>query len=299
MSRVGFVGLGNMGGPMAANLAKAGHEVDVFDLVPAALEKAEAAGCTRADSAVAAVANAEVLFSMLPAGRHVAGLYLGDDGVLEHVTAGTILVDCSTIDPATAKQVAAAAAERGIAMLDAPVSGGTAGAENGTLTFMVGGPGETLEAVRPLFDAMGGNLFHAGDAGAGQTAKVCNNMLLAIHMAGTAEALSLGVSQGLDPAVLSEIMRRSSGGNWSLEVYNPYPGVMDGVPASRDYQGGFLVDLMTKDLGLAMDTAESSGATVPMGGLARNLYRMHAAQNNAGQLDFSSIQQLFSPKRPS
>jgi len=293
MSRVGFVGLGNMGGPMAANLAKAGHSVAVFDLVPAALAKAEAAGCTSAASAQAAVADAEVFFSMLPAGRHVAGLYLEPDGVLEHVPAGAILVDCSTIDPATAKQVAAAAAERGIAMLDAPVSGGTAGAENGTLTFMVGGVSETLEAVRPLFNAMGANLFHAGDAGAGQTAKVCNNMLLAIHMAGTAEALALGVSQGLDPAALSEIMRRSSGGNWSLEVYNPYPGVMEGVPASRDYQGGFLVDLMTKDLGLAMDTAESSGAPVPMGGLARNLYRMHAAQNNAGQLDFSSILQLF------
>lgn len=293
MSKVGFVGLGNMGGPMAANLAKAGHDVAVFDLVPAALAKAEAAGCTSAASAIAAIADAEVFFSMLPAGRHVAGLYLGPDGVLSQVPDGAILVDCSTIDPATAKQVAAAAGERGIAMLDAPVSGGTAGAENGTLTFMVGGAAASLETVRPLFEVMGANLFHAGDAGAGQTAKVCNNMLLAIHMAGTAEALALGVSQGLDPAALSEIMRRSSGGNWSLEVYNPYPGVMDGVPASRDYEGGFLVDLMTKDLGLAMDTAESSGATVPMGGLARSLYRMHAAQNNAGQLDFSSIQQLF------
>lgn len=297
MSRVGFVGLGNMGGPMAGNLAAAGHEVHVFDLVPDALERAKDAGCKVAESAGAAVAGAEVFFSMLPAGRHVAGLYLGDDGVLAQVPDGAILVDCSTIDPATAKQVAAAASERGIAMLDAPVSGGTAGAQNGTLTFMVGGESATVEAVRPLFDVMGANLFHAGDAGAGQTAKVCNNMLLAIHMAGTAEALALGVSQGLDPAALSEIMRRSSGGNWSLEVYNPYPGVMEGVPASRDYEGGFLVDLMTKDLGLAMDTAESSGAAVPMGGLARNLYRMHAAQNNAGQLDFSSIQQLFEKQK--
>ena len=178
-------------------------------------------------------------------------------------------------------------------MLDAPVSGGTAGAENGTLTFMVGGDEAVIDAVRPLFEVMGSNVFHAGEAGAGQTAKACNNMLLAILMAGTSEALALGVSQGLDPAKLSEIMRRSSGGNWALEVYNPYPGVMDGVPASREYEGGFLVDLMTKDLGLAMDTAEDSGATVPMGGLARNLYRMHAAQNDAGRLDFSSILKLF------
>jgi len=293
MSRIGFVGLGNMGGPMAANLAAAGHEVNVFDLMPAALERAAKAGCATADSAAAALVGAEVFFSMLPAGRHVAGLYLGDDGLLAQVPDGAVLVDCSTIDPATAKQVAAAASERGIAMLDAPVSGGTAGAENGTLTFMVGGDAKVVEQVRPLFEVMGANLFHAGEAGAGQTAKVCNNMLLAIHMAGTAEALALGVREGLDPSALSEIMRQSSGGNWSLEVYNPWPGVMEGVPASRDYEGGFLVDLMTKDLGLAMDTAETSGAAVPMGAMARNLYRLHAAQNDAGQLDFSSIQKFF------
>ena len=293
MSRIGFVGLGNMGGPMAANLAAAGHEVQVFDLMPEALKRAEGAGCTPAGSADAASANAEFVFSMLPAGRHVAGLYLGDDGLLTKAESGTVLVDCSTIDTATSKAVAAAAGERGFAMLDAPVSGGTAGAENGTLTFMVGGDEAVIDKVRPLFEIMGSNVFHAGDAGAGQTAKACNNMLLAILMAGTSEALALGVSQGLDPAKLSEIMRRSSGGNWALEVYNPYPGVMEGVPASRDYAGGFLVDLMTKDLGLAMDGAESSGATVPMGGLARNLYRMHAAQNDAGRLDFSSILKLF------
>ena len=293
MSRVAFIGLGNMGGPMAGNLAAAGHSVSVFDLVPSALERAREAGCNSAESAVQAVADAEVVFSMLPAGRHVAGLYLGDEGLLAHAPAGAVLVDCSTIDTVTAKQVAEAASERGFAMLDAPVSGGTGGAENGTLTFMVGGDTDVIDRVRPLFEAMGSNVFHAGNAGAGQTAKACNNMLLAVLMAGTSEALALGVSQGLDPVKLSEIMRRSSGGNWALEVYNPYPGVMDGVPASRDYEGGFLVDLMTKDLGLAMDTAESSGATVPMGGLARNLYRMHAAQNDAGRLDFSSILKLF------
>ena len=298
MSRVGFIGLGNMGGPMAANLAAGGHEVKVFDLAADALTRATKAGCVAAESAHAAIAEVDVCISMLPAGRHVAGLYLGDnsggnDGLLATINKQTLVIDCSTIDPATSKRVAAAAEELGITMLDAPVSGGTAGAQNGTLTFIVGGSDAGLEQARGYFDIMGANVFHAGGAGAGQTAKVCNNMLLAVLMAGTSEALSLGVRNGLDPAVLSEIMRRSSGGNWALEVYNPYPGVMDGAPASRDYEGGFLVDLMTKDLGLAMDAAEVVGASVPMGGLARNLFRLHAQNNAAGQLDFSSIQRLF------
>jgi 3-hydroxyisobutyrate dehydrogenase len=282
-----------MGGPMARNLVAAGHEVQVFDLVPAALERCAAAGCTPVASAAAAASGVELFFSMLPAGKHVDALYLGEAGLVGMVDAGTLLVDCSTIDPATAKKVAAAVAQRGIAMLDAPVSGGTAGAENGTLTFMVGGPDAALKLAQAAFEVMGKNVFHAGANGAGQTAKVCNNMLLAVHMTGTAEALALGVRGGRDPGVLSEIMRQSSGGNWSLEVYNPYPGVMPGVPASRDYAGGFLVDHMTKDLRLAKDTAEETGAAVPMGALARNLFRLHAQQNAAGQLDFSSIQQLF------
>jgi len=218
MTRVAFVGLGNMGGPMAANLAAGGHEVSVFDLVPSALDRAKEAGCLPAGSAAEAAANAEVVFSMLPAGRHVAGLYLGnkagnevgDQGLLDQAASGAVLVDCSTIDTATAKEVAAAAAESGFDMLDAPVSGGTAGAENGTLTFMVGGDESVIETVRPLFEVMGSNVFHAGTAGAGQTAKACNNMLLAVLMTGTAEALAMGVSHGLDPVKLSEIMRRSS-----------------------------------------------------------------------------------------
>ena len=204
------------------------------------------------------------------------------------------MIDCSTIAPQSARRVAEAAQTRGIAMLDAPVSGGTAGAEKGTLTFIVGGDAAVLERARPLLEKMGANIFHAGAHGAGQVAKVCNNMLLAIHMSGTAEALALGVANGLDPAVLSEIMKRSSGGNWSLNVYNPYPGVMDGVPASRGYSGGFLVDLMIKDLGLAMDAADSADTAIPMGALARNLYRLLKRQHDAGALDFSSIQKLYS-----
>lgn len=297
MTTVGFAGLGNMGGPMARNLAAAGHRVRVYDLVPELM--GAASGCRPQESAADAARGAEVFISMLPAGRHVAGLYLGDGpegGVLEHLPPDTLVVDCSTIDPATAQRVAAAASQKGFGMLDAPVSGGVAGAENGTLTFIVGGEETALERARPLFDVMGANVFHAGGSGAGQIAKICNNMLLAVSMAGTAEALSLGVDNGLDPAVLSEIIKRSSGGNWPLNVYNPYPGVMDGVPASRGYQGGFLVDLMAKDLGLAMETAERSRSSVPMGSLAKNLYRVHEQVNGAGRLDFSSIQWLYKPE---
>ncbi|MEQ8857812.1 MAG: 3-hydroxyisobutyrate dehydrogenase [Pseudomonadales bacterium] len=294
MSRIGFVGLGNMGGPMARNLLGAGHSVKIFDLVSDAI--AAVKGGVAQDSAGACAKDVECFISMLPAGRHVRGLYLGDDGVIAHAAPGTLLVDCSTIDPETSRVVAAAAAERGLDMLDAPVSGGTAGAEAGTLTFMVGGAPGAVERARPVLDAMAKNVFHAGDSGAGQTAKVCNNMLLAVLMAGTAEALALGTDNGLDPAVLSEIMKQSSGGNWSLNVYNPYPGVMDGVPAARGYQGGFLVDLMSKDLGLAMEAAQASRSSVPMGALAKNLFALHEQINTAGRLDFSSIQWLFKPE---
>jgi 3-hydroxyisobutyrate dehydrogenase len=280
-----------MGGHMARNLVAAGHEVKVFDLVADLMAGVD--GGQPQASAGAAAADVDVLISMLPAGRHVAGLYGGDDGVIASVAADTLLIDCSTIDPDTARNVAQQAADRGLAMLDAPVSGGTAGAEAGTLSFIVGGEDAAFERAREVLEIMGSNIFHAGASGAGQIAKICNNMLLAVLMTGTAEALALGVNNGLDPAVLSEVMKQSSGGNWSLNVYNPYPGVMDGVPASRGYEGGFLVDLMTKDLGLAMETAEQSKSAVPMGALAKNLYRVHQQLHDAGGLDFSSIQWLF------
>ena len=231
---------------------------------------------------------------MLPASKHVRALYI-DDGLLDAIDPAATIVDCSTIAPAVAREVAERARERGIDMLDAPVSGGTAGAENGTLTFMVGGAAEVVERLRPLLEHMGANIFHAGGAGAGQTAKVCNNMLLAVQMTATAEALALGAAEGLDPGTLSAIMQRSSGGNWPLNVYNPWPGVMQGVPASRGYEGGFLVDLMIKDLELALDAATGSGTPIAMGALARNLYRLHRRLNDAGGLDFSSIQLLVEP----
>ena len=298
--RIAFIGLGNMGGPMAVNLAKAGHVLTAFDLARSACDQAAEAGLGIAPSAADAVAEADVVISMLPASRHVEGLYLGSgdqEGLLQKIRAGSLIIDCSTIAPASSRWVAQAAAEKGLAMLDAPVSGGTAGAAGGTLTFMIGGEADAVARARPLLECMGKNLFHAGDAGAGQAAKVCNNMLLGVLMIGTSEALALGIANGLDPAVLSEIMRRSSGGNWALEKYNPLPGVMEGAPASRNYAGGFGTDLMLKDLGLAMESALATGAATPLGSMARNLYALHSAGGN-GALDFSSIiGQFHRPKQ--
>ena len=292
MKNVGLIGLGNMGGPMAINLIKAGFSVSVFDLVPTSVERLTAAGAQAAATAEEAVQNVDVVVSMLPASKHVESLYLGEAGLLSKIAPGTLIIDSSTIAPESTRKVADAANARGLSMIDAPVSGGVAGAQGGTLTFVVGGSDTALAQARPLLEAMGKNIFHAGDAGAGQVAKICNNMLLSVLMSGTAEALQLGVNNGLDPSVLSDIMRKSSGGNWALEVYNPYPGVMETAPASRDYEGGFLVDLMIKDLGLAMASALDTGTATPMGSLARSLYVAHG-DNGFGQLDFSSIQKLF------
>ncbi|SDJ96075.1 3-hydroxyisobutyrate dehydrogenase [Microbulbifer yueqingensis] len=296
MQKVAFIGLGHMGGPMAANLVRAGFTVTAFDLSEEALAQAEAQGCRRAASAQEAVAGVDAVVSMLTTGDVVKGVYLGARGLLQAVDDGTLVVDCSTIAANDARQLVAAANERGLQAIDAPVSGGTAAAGAGTLSFMCGGEKAAVEAARPLLEAMGANVFHAGPAGSGQVAKICNNMLLAIHMIGTAEALQMGVDNGLDPKVLSEIMRASSGGNWSLEKYNPYPGVMEGGPASREYEGGFSVQLMLKDLGLAMDTAAGSASSTPLGALARNLYQLYGADPEHRVLDFSSIQNLF--RRP-
>ncbi|WP_422880001.1 3-hydroxyisobutyrate dehydrogenase [Microbulbifer salipaludis] len=296
MKHIAFIGLGNMGGPMAANLVKKGFTVTAFDLSAPMLEKAVANGCHKAASAHAALEGADVVVSMLPSGEAVRSLYLGVHGLLQSMDAATLLIDCSTIAANDARQLIAAAGERGIAALDAPVSGGTAAATAGTLSFMCGGDEDAIARARPVLEAMGANIFHAGPAGSGQVAKICNNMLLAIHMIGTAEALQLGVDNGLDPAVLSDIMRASSGGNWSLEKYNPYPGVMENVPAARNYEGGFSVALMLKDLGLAMDTAAGSASSTPLGALAKNLYQLHGGDPINQVLDFSSIQNLF--RRP-
>jgi len=286
--KVAFLGLGNMGLPMALNLVKAGHQVRGFDLVQTQLDALKAGGGIPALSPPDAVLDADVIISMLPASRHVEALYLGDSGLLAVASPKTLLIDCSTISPKVSQAVAAQAKAKGFAMIDAPVSGGTAGAQAGTLTFMVGGDSLDLDRARPLLEKMGKNIFHAGASGSGQTVKVCNNMLLGIQMLGTSEALRLGIANGMDPKVLSDIMSKSSGRNWVLELYNPCPGVMDSVPSSKGYAGGFGVDLMLKDLGLATENANDLDASIPLGELARRLYEVHSQAGN-GQLDFSSV----------
>ena len=290
MAVIGFIGLGNMGGPMAKNLLKSGHTVHAFDLSQAALEEVVNAGGVAASAAAEACEKAEVVISMLPAGKHVQSVYQGEGGLLAQLAEGALVLDASTIDAETAREVGSAAAERGIDFMDTPVSGGVAAAQAGTLAFMCGGSAEAFARARPILEAMGNGekIFHAGPAGAGQVAKAANNMLLAIHMIGTCEALSMGAAHGLEPAVLSDIMKASSGNNWSLQVYNPWPDVMSDVPSSKDYQPGFMVDLMVKDLGLANEVADDADIKNTMGKLALSLYRDHQEQGN-GQRDFSSI----------
>tara|TARA_R110000868_G_scaffold8038_8_gene41668 strand:- start:2057 stop:2947 length:891 start_codon:yes stop_codon:yes gene_type:complete len=293
MAVIGFIGLGNMGGPMAINLTRAGHTVKVFDLSVQAIQKVVEQGGVAADTVADAVIDADVIVSMLPTGKHVETLYVtGEQPLFDVVKANVLIIDSSTIDTATAQRVANVANKREISFIDAPVSGGVGGAVAGTLSFMVGASAEQFEQAKPILACMGENIFHAGSYGAGQIAKCCNNMLLAVLMVGTAEALNMGVKNGLDPKVLSEIMKQSSGNNWALQVYNPYPGVMEGVPSSNQYQGGFQVDLMYKDLGLAMNVSHQSGVPMPMGSEALALFSLHRSKGNGG-FDFSSIMQLY------
>ena len=289
---VAFIGLGNMGGPMAANLIDAGFDLRVFDLSEAACAALAERGASVAASAAAAASDVDFLVTMLPADKHVAGLYLGDDGLLAVVDSRTTVLDCSTIDAGTARQVGEAAAAAGVGFLDAPVSGGVAAATAGQLAFMCGGEEAVFGAAQPVLEAMGRASFHAGPAGAGQVAKACNNMLLAVHMLGTCEALAMGERHGLDPARLSEIMLASSGRNWSLEVYNPWPGVQEDSAASKGYRPGFMVDLMAKDLGLAHDVAEAAGIDNRMGKLAEALFAEHQSAGN-GARDFSSVLERY------
>ncbi len=290
MAAIAFLGLGNMGGPMAKNLLAAGHDLTVFDLVETACVALAAEGASVAASAADAAKGADVIISMLPAGKHVASTFLGDDGLLARVSNDTLILDASTIDATTAREVGESAAAMGINFMDTPVSGGVAAAAAGTLAFMCGGTAEAFEQARLILEGMGSpeKIFHAGPAGAGQVAKAANNMLLAVHMIGTCEALAMGEANGLDPTVLSDIMKASSGDNWSLQVYNPWPNVMEGAPSSNNYQPGFMVDLMLKDLGLACEVADSCGLNNQMGKQAMAAYLAHQSDGN-GPRDFSSI----------
>ena len=293
--KIAFIGLGNMGGGMAANLVKAGYEVAAFDLSEAALAQAEAAGCTRATSTSAAVAGADAVVTMLPAGKHVDAVYSGE--VFGAAAKDALFLDCSTIDVATARKVIAAAAEKGFEMVDAPVSGGIAAAAGGTLTFMVGGTGSAFERAKPILSAMGKAVIHAGDAGNGQAAKICNNMLLGATMAATCETFVLAEKLGLDPQVFFDIASKASGQSWSMTTYCPVPGVGPETPADRNYDGGFMAMLMLKDLKLAMEAAQAAGAYTPMGAEAEDLYQRFV-DLGGGRKDFSAIIKMIDDSWP-
>ncbi len=289
---IGFLGLGNMGAPMMRNLLKAGNKLVVFDPSSDATAAAVAAGALAAESPSMAAVGADLVITMLPGPLQVRTVYLGADGLLAHASRGARFVDCSTIDPYTVQEVASVAQARGCSMLDAPVSGGTGGAEAATLTFMVGGSATDFATVEPTLQAMGRNIVHCGATGNGQVAKIVNNMLLGISMLGASEAMSLGTKLGMDPKVLAGIINTSTGRCWSTESYNPYPGVLDSAPAARGYSGGFSVDLMLKDLGLATDVAKYAKVPVMLGAVAQQLYQSFSQQGN-GKLDFSAVIKMY------
>ncbi len=295
MARIGFVGLGNMGGGMALNLVKGGHDVIAFDLAEPALQRAREGGCAIAKTAAEAGTDVDAVATMLPAGKHVASVY--EEQIFGAVKPGTLLIDCSTIDVATARAVIAKAAERGFEMVDAPVSGGIAAANGGTLTFMVGGTDAAFARAEPILQAMGKAVIHAGDAGAGQGAKICNNMILGSQMIATCEALAMAMRLGLDPQKFYDIASKASGQSWSLTSYCPLPGVGPETPADRGYEGGFAAALMLKDLKLAMQAAQSVDAAVPMGAAAEALFQAFV-NSGAGHKDFSAIIAMLDGRQP-
>jgi 3-hydroxyisobutyrate dehydrogenase len=286
MARIAFIGLGHMGGGMAPNLAKAGHDVLAFDLVPEAVEKAAAGGCTAAASAADAVKQAEVVITMLPAAQHVRTVYEND--VSPNTKPGSLLIDCSTIDVASAREVGCGLEELGFDFVDAPVSGGIAAAAGGALTFMVGGSDKAFERARPILEPMAKAVIHAGHLGSGQAAKICNNMILGVTMIATCEAFALAEKLGLDLQTFFDISSKASGQSWSMTSYCPVPGVGPETPADHDYEGGFASALMLKDLKLAMDAAKHTGAYTPIGGEAEELYQRFVDRGGATK-DFSAI----------
>jgi 3-hydroxyisobutyrate dehydrogenase len=292
MAAIGFIGLGNMGAPMAANLVKAGDRVTGFDLAPRAVETLAAKGGRAAASVAAAAAAGEIVITMLPAGPQVRSVYLDEDGVLAHARKDALLIDCSTIDVETARVVAAAAAKAGFDMLDAPVSGGVGGAEAATLTFMVGGEAEVFARAQPILAAMGRTIVHAGPAGNGQSAKICNNMILGVSMIAVCEAFSLAERLGLPAQTLYDIAAKSSGQCWALTSYCPVPGPVSSSPANRDYAAGFTAAMMLKDLRLAQQAAGMTATPTPLGAAAANLYQLFVDEGADG-LDFSGIYRLI------
>ena len=285
---IAFIGLGNMGAPMARNLLKAGHSLNLFDLNKDILAELAALGGHISTSPREAAQGTEMVITMLPAAAHVRSVWLGEDGVLAGIAQGVPAVDCSTIDPQTARDVAAAAAKQGVQMADAPVSGGTGGAQAGTLTFMVGAPQALFDTLHPVLEQMGRNIVHCGDVGTGQVAKICNNLLLGISMVGVSEAMALGAALGIDSEVLAGVINSSTGRCWSSEVYNPWPGIVETAPASRGYTGGFGAELMLKDLGLATEAARQAHQPVVMGAVAQQLYQAMSLRGEGGK-DFSAI----------
>ena len=290
--KIAFIGLGNMGNPMARNLLKHGHTLTVYDLNPALVSALTEHGATAATSVSTCVKGVDAVVTMLPSSPHVRTVYSGEAGILAHVGAGTLLIDSSTIDPHTARDIAIDARANATPMIDAPVSGGTGGAEAATLTFMVGGELTEFEKAKPILDCMGKNIVHCGGAGNGQVAKICNNLMLAIEMLATAEGMALAVKLGMDANVFASIANTSSGRCWSSDTYNPYPGVVAAAPANREYKGGFGADLMLKDLTLVTEAAKSVKQPLMMGAAAQQLYQLHSTMGN-GQLDFSSIIMLY------
>jgi len=288
MSRIGFVGLGNMGLPMAQNLIKAGHQVEGVDVNPASIEKLKAVGGVSVETHKIAAARADVVITMLPAGKQVREVYLGPSGIVENANPGTLLIDCSTIDVDTARTVAAEAEKRGLLMLDAPVSGGVGGAAAGTLTFMVGGSTQAFTRAQSILEKMGKTIVHAGGAGNGQAAKICNNMILGISMIAVSEAFVLAEKLGLDHQKLFDISSKSSGQCWSMTSYCPVPGPVPASPANRDYQAGFTAAMMLKDLRLAQEAAKAAGAKTQLGADAERIYSAYADSGEAGR-DFSGI----------
>ncbi len=288
MTAIGFIGLGNMGGPMAANLVKAGHKLKVFDVFPQPIEKLVEAGATAASSASDAAIGVEAVITMLPAGQQVREAYLGPKGVIASAAPGSLLIDCSTIDVAAAREVSALAAEAALDMLDAPVSGGVGGAQAATLTFMAGGSDAAFARAQPILSCMGKTAVHAGGPGNGQAAKICNNMILGISMIAVSEAFALGEKLGLDYQTLFDIASKSSGQCWSLTSYCPVPGPVPTSPANRDYAPGFTAAMMLKDLKLAQEASRLTGASTPLGAQSAALYQLFAS-HGAGSLDFSAI----------